>query len=287
MDPLSLSIISSIAIGIGHSYMKIVIPKIGSERFIFMRGAMLSILLLLLLFVGFGNPIIDINGVLIAIVVSIIGAMGLLFFTRGVEQGTPSVVSAVSSSRIPLTALIAATLLNESISQIASLGILVVVFGLILISDVLKKQRISQTKLSSAFIYGFIAAVFWGVSSAFIGIPSALLGALLFTFILELIVALVGFVLMLSKEHRILPKDKFFKDYWGWLVLMTILGLVGSLSMNIAYETGRVSVVASVVAANPLITIISDRIILGTKLRLIQYVAIVTIIVGITMIIFG
>src|SRR5690606_36203010 len=129
--------------------------------------------------------------------------------------------------------------------------------------------------------YALLSAIFWGIAFAFFGIRSVVLGAFLFSLIVETTVFVLSIMQVLAQKHSIFLSKEEFKDNFLGIFLIAVLAASASIGMNLGYATGHVSIVTAISSAAPVASIVYSRIFLKEKLSLKQYIAVVLIILGI------
>jgi len=153
--------------------------------------------------------------------------------------------------------------------------ILVIFVGAVLCSvEVPALAKRAWFRLGGGVSYALLNAVIWGVVYPFYSVPSVLLGAFLFSFILEL----VGLILSLlqtkwTHTSMTITVEELRKNIAG-VIVVGIAGGLGSVFANLGYATGHVAIVSSVTGAVPLIAVLYGRYVYKEQLSKIQLVAV-------------
>lgn len=255
---------------------------ISSSKILVYRDFLTALIVFIFLTFFIKSAKFDLGYVLFGIFISFLGYMGYYFLLKALKTGNLGIVSPISSSRMLVAAIMGTFFLNDFLSFKQIVFVFIIFIGVILssvnFSNISKSEIFS---LKSGVPFAILNAMLWGVAFPLYSIPSAILGAFLFSFILEG----TGFVssivhTKLLKINILLTKEEVKKGLPG-LLMMGLLGGIASVCVNLGYATGKVVIVSSISSAVPLITILCSRFVYKEKLRNIQYVAVVLMIVGI------
>ena len=97
--------IAMLGFGLGNAIAKVPIQKIGSEKTIFYRNVIISILLFLILIFFGQDAVFSTKYILLAFLIAGIGYIPLLFFYKALNLGKVGVVSPVANSSAIFTVL--------------------------------------------------------------------------------------------------------------------------------------------------------------------------------------
>lgn len=278
------SLIALICWGLGNSLAKKYSKCLGPSKLVVYRNLVTVCITAIAMFLFWSKTVFNINYIFLGFALATLGYIGYFFFLKGVETGNLGVISPISSSRIIISALVGTTFLKDYLSGLQWFFVLIIFFGVALSSINLKDLKKSEVfMLKSGIPFALLNAVIWGVVYPLYSIPSTILGAFLFSFILEL----TGLFLSLVQtrfNHRsiILTKTEFKENFTG-LFMVGLMGGLGSVFINLGYSTGYVGIVSAVSSAVPLIAITYGKFIYNEQLNKRQIYAIVLMMVGIVL----
>jgi len=280
-----LPIVSMVSFGILNAISKPFIKKMGSVNYVIYRNIGVVISNLIILFIARNTINIDVNTIFFAIFISAFSYLGFWAFNESINKGKIGIVVPISSTRVIITTLIATLIVKEILPLIFYGAIIFVFVGIVLISvDFNNLNKIKFFDVKTGVPQALIAGAIWGISFAFFGKPSGILGAYLFGVIVEstvLICASIQGFLTKSKPSKfwLVIKNKPFQ--FG---LVIILGVLGTLFMNLSFVHLSASITSAITSASPFITIIYAYFVFKEKLSKLQYLGSILIIVGVVLI---
>lgn len=214
------------------------------------------------------------------IMLGVLGGGVYALYCRLLQTDRVSVVVPITSTWALVSAGLGIFFLRESVNPLKILSIVLVIFGIVILS--INWSNVGG-KISSLFspktVPALLAALGWGFYFFFLGPLSRQAGWFFTTLLIRVFVTLTLFLLFLPQLRR---KAVFFKKI-PWKVLLTaaVLDVFAFTSFNLALSKYEVSFVSVVASAFPLITVILAAILLKEKTNLIQKVGIALAIVGI------
>jgi drug/metabolite transporter (DMT)-like permease len=194
----------------------------------------------------FGIPELNINFYLALFVAAIINAVGLFFFYYGLSRVELSASAPILATTPVFALLTGYIILNESPTLSGAVGVLIVVFGLIVLNFKIKKPGdLIETKVEfdrsrkrrMGVVFLFIVAFLWSLGANFDKMvatnSSAIFGSLASC-------ATIGFFMLcvtfFKKERGILLNKNNFKN----ILLLGILAVFASLVWYSALSLGLV-----------------------------------------------
>lgn len=276
------AVIAMLGYGFGNALAKVPIQKIGSERTIFYRNAMVSILLLVIFLFFAHSATFSAKYILIAILIAIIGYIPLLFFYKALNIGKVGLVSPVANSSMAFTVLFSIIFFHESISFGQAGTIILIILGIILISLDPKDLKNSKLlKISSGLPYALVTSILWGLVFFLWKIPVSILGPILTSLVIEFgtMVCSVIYIYIVKKDFQ-RPDNKILK----YILFMSLGGALGTLFFNMGIEKTNVSIVSPIASGAPLIATLYAKLVYKEKLSKLQYLAIIMIILGVILI---
>jgi drug/metabolite transporter (DMT)-like permease len=212
-----------------------------------------------------------------AVAVSAFSYFGLFFYVKSLRHEKVSIAVPVSSISALFGVLFAVLVLDEEFKGHIPLAFLLFTAGVYFIDGSLKRNR----RLSQGVVYNLLAAIFWGTSFAMFIYPVREIGALRFSFILELTVCLVSIVL-----NRYLNKEWFlsFNRIDLPIAFLSFLGFSGIVFYNLSLSYLSVSLVSIMGILTAAISVVFSAILLKERLKWVQYGGIVLIFIGLVII---
>lgn len=173
-----------------------------------------------------------------------------IFLFKAMQKGEASRVSAIFFTQPVFSALIAVLFLNEKLSLVDWLGILMIVVGAFMVTW----ERKSREKIVNiAYIYALIAAVLSSTGNAvakdaMVTMSSVALNAISF------FAAVPLYFLLLINKDVLREVRANIKDGKTMLLffIRSIIGYVGLLSLLVALKIGSLSIVSAISGTQPL-----------------------------------
>ncbi|MFA6467236.1 MAG: EamA family transporter [Patescibacteria group bacterium] len=274
--------VAMLSFGMGNAIAKVAIQKIGSEKTIFYRNVIISILLFLVLIFFGQDSVFSVKYILIASTIAVVGYIPLLFFYKALNLGKVGIVSPVANSSTIFTVLFSIIFFHEVISFGQGLSITLIILGIILISLNPKDLKNSHIlKISSGIPYALITSVLWGLVFFLWKIPVDVLGPILTVLIVEFITMLCSAThIYVRKKDFKLPDKRILK----YLFFIALGGAIGGLFFNMGIQRANVSIVSPIAAAAPLVATLYGKLVFKEKISKLQYGAIALIILGVILV---
>jgi transporter family protein len=245
-----------------------------------------------------------------AIVGNLINAFAWLFFYKALESGKVSLVGSVTAGYPALTVILALMFLGEKLAWYQGVGVALVIGSGVLVAlgpsepgpdgpagpaaapevaathaegtPVPTHVATSPTAPANRWlVYSLLVFVGWGVFSAFIKAAFNAPGAETYTFFVwnalgALVVLLPYGLYGVIKEGGLgKPKDLLVA------LVPTALFALGDLALFRAYATGPATIVSPLSVVYPLITLLYAAPVLKERISLVQWVAVMLLLVGI------
>ncbi|MBU0591448.1 DMT family transporter [Candidatus Micrarchaeota archaeon] len=203
----------------------------------------------------------------------VIGALGVIAAFKAIEYGKVSITSPVSKLYVLLVVAGGILLLGETLSTGQVMGSVIIVVAAILLSVNDKMQF----KLEKWMIYLFISILCRAYYYTFIKTFVVVMGAYQTTMMLEIGVAVcvIGFHLLRGRDLSIESPNKM-----GFAIVSGIMCFFGTVLYSLSVGAIGAALTAAISAGSPIINTISARILVGEKLPLYKYIAIVLIAIG-------
>ena len=282
------SIIISILSGIGgmvgwgiYDFLGSVYSKqLGAFKSFFwsqLAGLLTAFLLALALAIPFNvSPLVIVLFPIAAIVYS----AGYLLFFKGFEVGNVSIVATTMNLWAVFTMLFAFIFMGQRLSSIQTLGVLMIIAGVVLGSLNWKDIRDQDFKLTSgvkeAILGAFFFGIFWNISEIISEEVGWLLTTLLVKFGIVLFLLIFSFFAKRELDlAKIAPKTKYI------LVGMGIIETGAVAVVNYGLTIGDAILITPISSALSIVTIVLAIIFLKDKVTKLQGLGIITAIAGI------
>lgn len=276
------AVIAMLGYGFGNALAKVPVQKIGSERTIFYRNVMVSVLLFVIFLFFSHNATFSAKYILIALLIAVIGYIPLLFFYKALNIGKVGLVSPVANSSMAFTVLFSIIFFHESISFGQAVAIILIILGIILISlDPRDLKNSKLLKISSGLPYALITSLLWGLVFFLWKIPVSILGPILTSLVIEFgtMICSVVYIYIVKKDFQ-RPDNKILK----YILFMSLGGALGTLFFNMGIEKTNVSIVSPIASGAPLIATLYAKLVFKEKLSKLQYLAIIMITLGVILV---
>lgn len=216
--------------------------------------------------------------IIIGIVAYILDGLGWILYFKSIIAGPITIVGTLSAAYPALTVLFARYFLNEVLTPIQYIGVLVVIASCIGLSYA-PADKTNPIKSKSWILMAGGALILWGAAQTFVkysyGLPGAsdVTLALLNTIGGALTLGVFGFLYGRSGKHT--GKE--------WVQSFMPMGMMaaGDLGVIIASKYGPISIVTPLAGAYPVVTMGFAMLILKEKITTFQWVCIAMILVGI------
>lgn len=261
--------ISALGFGLANGIAQRYVQGLGVARTLFVRSVV-SALLLALLFAIWPHPL-SIEGVMVASIVAVFGIVAVYAFYRALGVGVSGIVTPIANSAVIVTVLVAAIVFGESLAQIQYALIGMIVIGVLALSH--DGSRIASKGIG----FALLAMLCWGLSYAFLIVPTLMIGPIATPLIGELLIVSIAGSIMFSRKET-MPSTS--------LVPLAIIGIcivAGVAGFTFALASTPVSIVAGISASNPLVTALYMRFVHGERLSMLQRAGSIIVVVGVVL----
>lgn len=276
------AITSMLSWGIADFFAKKAVDKIGYTKSLLINQLIAFVPLFIYSSLFFDFHRISLNLVFIIALTAFSGVIGYLYFYKGLQKGNISIVSPIASSWVVVTILLSILIFGEKLTSLQVIGIIAIFIGIFLTSTNLKEFRKGIKKgLSSGFSEAIIAMIAWGISFFLLKPIVDTTGAV----VAALFVRAMMLLFMFSWIRVIRIKISFpTKLVFVFLIVSGLLDVLGLITYNIGITTEFVSIVSSISAIFPAVTIILAYIFLKERIVGNQKIGIVAILSGLVII---
>ena len=250
-------LITMITYGLGNTYLKKLTDKTGTFHSVLYRTFFSALMLFIVALIFIKTIILPLNIFLILVGLGFLGFVAYFFYVRAVEVGKVSIISPIAHSSVIITVLLSVFIFNEMLALLQIFAMLIIIAGVILVSfkySELKKSR----KLIKGLGFALATAVGWGILFFLWRVPTNYTSPFIVAFYIELMVFIFIFISVFPLKKKIfLPKAG--KSVWLFAVLVGLLTGTGSLFYTFGINLELVSLIAPIMSAAPLVTVISSR----------------------------
>ncbi|MBV7439991.1 DMT family transporter [Weeksellaceae bacterium TAE3-ERU29] len=266
--------ISQASFGITNSLWKKPQSKIGILPLIVTRSFFTSILfgVAVLIQNKFSSLTLEMAGN--SVLLCFINFFGFYFFLRAIKEKQVSEVIGLNKVSVLFGILIGYFYYKENINQYGFITVLLIALSVICIEFLKKKKSV---KISKGFVFALLSTIFWSTDFLFKDSIKEI-GALLFSFILEVSVFSIGFVLMKLQKEKL--NISVLLSYKKTFLILIILGFTGVLGTIYSIQSLPIIVFALLNLVYPLTSYLFAGFYLKERLTGTQWVGVVLGIVG-------
>jgi transporter family protein len=213
-------------------------------------------------------------------IASIVYSAGYLFFFKGFEIGNVSIVAATMNLWAVFTMIFAFTFMGQRLSPTQTIGVLMIISGVVLASINWSEIRDQKFQISSgvreAVAGAFFFGIFWNISE----VISEEIGWLYTTLLVKfgIIVFLLFFSTIVKRElglRNTIPKTRYA------ILLMGIIEAGAVAAVNYGLTIGDAILITPIASALSIVTILLAIIFLKDKISKLQGLGIATALFGI------
>lgn len=194
-------------------------------------------------------------------------------FYKSLRLGQVSVVMPIASCWAVVTVLLSLIFLEQTLTFLNAVGVVLAVMGALLVSFRLKDLSLDVRKHDKGIKYAVIAALAYGADFTIIDLAANKIGWFLPIFFIGIVTAV--FLFLYAKAAK---KDiSFPQNALRFIILVGILDTVAYLSYSSSVTEEYGAVVAPIAAASPAVSIFLARIFFKEKLELNQEIGMVSV----------
>lgn len=215
--------------------------------------------------------------VVYSVLLCVFSFFGLYFYVKSLKAEKVGIAVPVSNISSFFGVAVAVFFLGEQVHFTFYISFLLAFAGVMLVNN----KPVKSFRFTRGVHYNLLAAFFWGVSFALFVIPVKALGAVLFSAILEITVFLCSIFLFYTEN-----KKWFFPVYHidKSIIALALLGFGGVIFYNLSFLYLPVSTISLLSTITPAFSVLFATILFRERLRLWQYVGVVTILLGLLLI---
>ncbi len=212
----------------------------------------------------------------------VISLVGLLALYKGFQIGKLSIVSPIVSGYPALTSLLAVLLLGEALTSMRSLGVVVTISGVILVS--VKSKSAAEAKTTSrgsGIVYALLAFAVFGLLYLAIKLVVVQLGVWLPILMLRWVSASILAISMIASGRNFAPPKL---DSFRLVGPVAVLDTFGNIAYNFGVISGSITIVSTLSGLFSAVTIGFAWLWLRERLARHQFIGVLAIIGGVILI---
>lgn len=213
---------------------------------------------------------------------SLLGILGIsayLSLLKGYEEGAVSVITPLTSFWAVITAILSFIFLNETITELKILGMMIAFIGVVLVSanfeKILKEKKV---KVFDGVKWASLTATIWGFQMFLLAFFSRELGWYTANLGLRVWSAISFLILVLLLRKRF---SHLLKEIPKLILVVILLDVFTVAAYNIGLVRGEPAVVSVIGSGSPLITVVLAAIFLKEKINFAQKIGIFLILAGV------
>lgn len=204
--------------------------------------------------------------------IGVIAYLALSHFFQALSIGKVGVVTPIANSSLMLTIVLSVIFFQEQLHMVQVSAICMILFGVILLSIDFSHVKESLTSLKNSGIFlASVTFLFWGFQYFFLKFPVDVLGPFMTAAMLELTMFLIGISIIMIKKETLVPT--MTTPDWTRLAFMIFFTAIAVLGINLGITYAKVTIVAAMMAASPLISEVCSAILYKETLSPRQWVA--------------
>ena len=272
-----LALASMMAWGVYDFTIAIVSRKVGALR-TSLWVTVVTALAFALLLITYGIPALTLPQLMLTLSVAVAAVVGILSFTKAFRVGQVTVVSPIVSAWVVVTILLSIVLLNEKLDPVQSVGIMAIILGGVLIS--FKWDDLVHVRWKNAMKgvgYALLSLCASGFYFFLLSVLTSQIGWFPAAFLYNIPMIAMFIVIGAATERRI----AFPIDRYGILTIVVgVLSFAAVLTYSAAVSYSYTALVAAIVSASPILTVMLAMALLKERLRYSQLFGIAMVIAG-------
>ncbi len=269
------AIIAGLLFGIGDVFLKISSVNLNSVK-VLILNAISTLPIAILIFLLFNGSFPSLELCIKGILVQSLSAFALMFMFIALIKGPVSIVSSIISAYSMVAVIGSLIFLHEHLLLHQYILIFSIILGSILISY---EKDNNSIKNKSWIIFSFLATLLWGIWAI---LAKPLLNTIepwTMGVFFGIIAPFVWLPFILKYKSTQNYKWTYKGIFTG--ILSILITSIGAIFFYIALKKIPVSLATPITASHPFVTIVISHIFLKEKLRFLQYIGILLIILGV------
>jgi drug/metabolite transporter (DMT)-like permease len=211
----------------------------------------------------------------------LLASLAVLAWMKGVKSGYVSVAVPFGNAGPVVTVILGLIILTEKLASLQLVGIAIILFGALLASSELHSaKKLKRDKLLLSVKYGLLATLGFGLELLILGVVAPQMGWFLPIFVIILAESIPFFIIAYLRKLQLRPA----KNSWRYIVAGGALPTIGFLFYGFGAALNYTLILAPVISASSMITVILALVFLGERLKKEQLIGIFSIILGLVLI---
>lgn len=273
-----------IGYGVADFFSKKTIDKIGIIKSLFYAKLIETLLISLYLFKDSSLPRLTVKNIIFVIFFSVFSTIGYLALYRAFKIGKLSIISSITSAQALSTVIFTFFIFGEIFSKYKVTALIFVIIGIFLTALNLKelKNNLRSYGISKGVLEASCVVIIFGALiplwDQFVEGPGWIIWVLFSNL----------FMMAILIFHETFLKKGTMKPGKGvpyfWILFLAIFEGMGNIGNTWAFNgsTNTTSIITAITSSYPLITVILGYVFLRERLQLSQYLGIVSIIIGLS-----
>lgn len=278
-------LLAMLGLGLQGAFMKGIVDKYGPLQGIVLRNIP-TVFILIVVIIGTSSfPSLTLASFLLGLLIAALAYFPFMFFIFALKRGKAGVMYPISSLRILVASLFGFLVLGDLFTVGKTAVVVVIFLGVLLLTLNFKNLKESEIfSMKSGVPLALLAALLLGIVHPLFKFPSEALGALFFALMIEGTILIAAFI-HLTLNERTMPKLGFMvlslKGKELWLIITAgVSTALGTVFVNLGYETGEISIVTAISSASVLIAVIGAALLYKERLTAIQYGGVAVVLLG-------
>lgn len=222
----------------------------------------------------------SIEGILMAILAGVVGALGFVFYIFALRIGKVSVVSVMTAGYPAVSVILAIMILSDRLTMMQGIAIIMIISAMLLLSGTEGRQTRNADGTSKSRLWLFwaiMSLLFWGLWAIPSKLAIGMIGEADYILIDGLTMVVVWGPLWLYFEKGQMERDIHKLKYSAFAGVMAS---VGTICLFLALSNGIVSLVTPLTSVYPIVTVLLARFTLKERLVWLQYLAVAIAVTG-------
>ncbi len=208
---------------------------------------------------------------------------GYYIYLEALEKGAVTMVGSVTAAYPAITAVLAITVLGESIGPVNAAGIVVIIASMVGLSYMHGRSSGEHGFSRTALILSIVVLFIWGFGGIFIKLSLSGIPLVAYLAVYPFILPPIAFAYL---RHKKATREVMFPK-WSIPVMaaaaVAIFWQFGYFAETGAISTGEAAIVFPLVSAYPIVTILGAHLFLKERLSLVDRVLLICVVIGIVM----
>ncbi len=202
---------------------------------------------------------------------------GMFAYYKAMEAKGVALTSSIANSWAVIPIILGIVIYNEAVSSIQALAMVLILAGIVAI--VFKKgERFSVDRY---LVFAVVSMIIWGLYFFSMKAPLLLMGAFVVASVAKIMTSFLAIPIIVTEKINVMNTTA--KAFW-LIILVGFLDGIGFLTYNLAILKSPMSIVAPIISAVPVISVMLGIFLLREKLTSLQKMGICAAVMGLLLI---